>query len=207
MTIVESFLLAIALCADTLAVSTAGGLKYRMSWQRWLILALVLGGFQGLFPLMGALLGSACDQFIEAVDHWIAFALLLLIGSKMVFDALSKHKNKDGNLHLTSPDNDANSDKTEVQDMRLKVGTMCLLGIATSIDAFAVGVGFGLDCSVVECFITCAIIALVTFLVALLGITLGKAGHNIPERWTGIIAGLVLIGIGAKILIEHLSAV
>lgn len=205
MTILESLLLAVALCADTLAVSTASGLKYRMDWRWWLLLAAILGGFQGLFPLMGALIGSACERFIEAIDHWIAFALLILIGGKMIIDALRAKGDiqlREAVAHNDTAHND--SSKIKNQNSKLPLGTMCLLGIATSIDAFAVGIGFGLDSSVAECFVTCAIIATVTFIVAMVGITLGRAGRNIPERWTGIIAGLVLIGIGTKILLEHI---
>ncbi len=208
MSVAESLLLAVALCADTLAVSTAGGLKYRMPRPRWLLFAFVLGGFQGLFPLMGALTGAVCEQFIEAVDHWIAFGLLLLVGSKMIVDALRTKRPVDnavddcGDSTALHYDDQGHDNQTPT----LKITTMCLLGVATSIDAFAVGIGFGLDSSVAECFITCATIAAVTFTVALTGIGLGRAGRIVPERWTGIIAGLVLIGIGTKILVEHLAA-
>mgnify|MGYP002622477339 CR=1 FL=1 len=190
MSVPESFLLALALCADTLAVSSVSGLRYRMSWRRWLLLAVLLAVFQGLFPLLGALIGSACERFIEAVDHWIAFALLLMIGGKMIVDAL--RSGNSGHEHSDT-------------DLQPSIPTMCLLGVATSIDAFAVGIGFGLESTVAQSIVTCAIIAVVTFLVAATGITLGRAGRIIPERWTGVIAGLVLIAIGAKILLEHLT--
>lgn len=205
MTIVESFLLAVALCADTLAVSTASGLKYRTAWRRWLLLAAILGGFQGFFPLMGALLGATCERFIESVDHWIAFTLLLMIGGKMIVDALRSKKSDAGSQMLDAADHDGISPNDDTRAHGLRLGTMCLLGVATSIDAFAVGIGFGLDSSVSEIFVTCGIIAAVTFTVAMCGIALGRAGRNIPERWTGILAGIVLVGIGTKILVEHLG--
>lgn len=188
MSILESILLSLALCVDTLAVSTACGLKYTMRPSRWLLLSLTLGLAQGLFPLAGAILGTACERFIEAVDHWIAFVLLLCIGAKMIFDATHK---KDDSLADTGT---------------LDFKTMCLLGVATSIDAFAVGIGFGLNSTITESIITCAIIAFVTFAVSCLGVLLGRGGRSIPNLWAGIIAGLVLIGIGVKILVEHLTS-
>ena len=188
MTILESFLLALALCVDTLAVSTACGLKYRLARRRWLLFSIILAVAQGLFPLMGAVIGSVCERFIEAVDHWIAFALLLAIGVKMIVDALRKRNDQDLNIST------------------LNLGTMCLLGIATSIDAFAVGIGFGLSSTLTESVITCGIITVVTFVVSVLGVALGQTGRHIPERWSGLVAGLVLIGIGTKILVEHLGA-
>lgn len=188
MTILESFLLALALCVDTLAVSTACGLKYKMTRWRWILFSSIMAAAQGLFPLMGALIGTVCEQFIEAVDHWIAFALLLAIGIKMIVDALLKRC--DDSLNINT----------------LNIKTMCLLGVATSIDAFAVGIGFGLDSTLLESIITCVIITLVTFVVSITGVVLGQTGRHIPERWSGIVAGLVLIGIGTKILVEHLGA-
>lgn len=186
MTILESILLALALCVDTLAVSTACGLKYTMRARRWVLLSLTLGISQGLFPLAGAILGSACEQFIEAIDHWIAFVLLLAIGVKMVVDAVRKKSD------------------TDIKSNTLNFGAMCLLGVATSIDAFAVGIGFGLNSTLMEIIVTCSIIAVVTFAVSCAGVLLGRGGRTISTLWTGILAGLVLIGIGTKILVEHL---
>ncbi|MBO4588438.1 MAG: manganese efflux pump [Bacteroidales bacterium] len=186
MTILESFLLALALCVDTLAVSTACGLKYKLSRWRWVLLSLTLAVAQGLFPLSGALIGSVCEQFIRAIDHWVAFALLLAIGVKMIADAFRK------------------KDDSDLKANTLNFGAMCLLGVATSIDAFAVGIGFGLNCTILQSVVTCGIITLVTFIVSVVGTTLGRAGRQIPERWASVIAGLVLIGIGVKILVEHL---
>lgn len=187
MSIFESILLALALCVDTLAVSTACGLKYEMRTRRWLLLSLTLGLSQGLFPLAGAILGTACERFIEAIDHWIAFVLLLAIGVKMIVDAFRKKSDSD------------------LKSNTLNFGAMCVLGVATSIDAFAVGIGFGLDSSIAESLVTCAIIAAVTFTVSCLGVLLGRGGRSISTLWAGILAGLVLIGIGVKILVEHLS--
>lgn len=183
MTILESLLLALALCADTLAVSAASGLRYREPRRRWLLLAFFLALFQGGFPLLGALLGVACEQFIQSIDHWIAFGLLLAVGGKMIFDAWR------------------NGPEGRSAAPRLSIATMCLMGIATSIDAFAVGIGFGLSSTVVQSLVTCSIIFAVTFLVACLGIFLGSRGKHIPQRLSGTIAGLVLIALAVKALL------
>ena len=187
MSIIESLILAFALCADTLAVSAASGLKYNMSKRRWLMLASILALFQGLFPMLGAIIGVVSEKFISAVDHWIAFGLLLSVGAKMIFDAFTNH-NDEKKLDIAN------------------IGTMCILGVATSIDAFAVGIGFGLNSTFIQSATTCAIITGVTFLVAIMGICIGRSGRHISQRWSGLVAGLVLISIGCKILIEHLAS-
>lgn len=185
MTIAASFLLALALCMDTLAVSTASALKSKMPYSKGLLLAFVFGLFQGGFPLLGALIGNAFAGLIDSVDHWIAFGLLALVGGKMIFDGIRN-----------------NQDKKALDVTRLAI--ICLLAVATSIDAFVVGVGFGLESSIAESIRTCLIIGIVTFVVAIFGIFLGKRNVPIPERWSNIVAGMVLIGLGLHTLIEHI---
>ena len=87
-----------------------------------------------------------------------------------------------------------------------KTGVLCLLGIATSIDAFVVGIGLGLDNELPQIVFVVVTIAVVTFIVSMLGVVLGKRNIPIPERIASIVAGLVLIGLGAYTLIEHLTA-
>lgn len=185
MTILESLLLALALCVDTLAVSTSSALKSKMSYRNGLKMAVVFGLFQGGIPLLGALLGGVCATLIASIDHWVAFGLLALVGGKMIYDGI-RDVEEDEQLDVT------------------KLGVICLLAIATSIDAFVVGVGFGLDSTVAASVRTCVIIGVVTLLVALVGIFLGKRNVPIPERWANIVAGLVLIGLGTHTLLEHL---
>lgn len=185
MLIVESFLLALALCVDSLVVSTTSAFKSKMPYRRGLLMALIFGFFQGLFPLLGALLGGAFKDFVASVDHWIAFGLLLVVGGKMIWDAF--HDGDEANsLDVT------------------KVSTMCLLGIATSIDAFVVGIGFGLKSTLSQTLFTVLVIGVVTVLVSIIGLFLGKRNIPIPEKTATIIAGLVLIGLGTYTLLEHL---
>lgn len=184
MMIIEAFILALALCVDSLVVSTTSAFKSKMPYRKGILMAIVFGLFQGLFPMLGALLGSACKDFVSSVDHWIAFGLLLIVGGKMIWDAFHEE------------DDDKQLDVT-------KLSTMCLLGIATSIDAFVVGIGFGLNSSLFEILITVLVITLVTFLVSVVGVFLGKRNVPVPEKAATILAGVVLIGLGTYTLIEH----
>lgn len=184
MTLTASFLLALALCADTLAVSTSSALKSKMSYRKGLEMALVFGLFQGGIPLLGALLGSAFQSLVASIDHWIAFGLLFLVGGKMILDGIHSER-EEKPLDVT------------------KLGVIILLAIATSIDAFVVGIGFGLNGTIGNSITTCIIIGLVTFIVAIIGIFLGTRNVPIPEKVASIIAGMVLIGLGTHTLLEH----
>ena len=188
MSIVEAFLLALALCVDTLVVSAATALHSKMNYRHGLLMALVLGFCQFAFPLVGAIVGDVARSFIEAVDHWVAFGLLAFIGGKMILDGIRG----------------AEEDNAAPATHRSLLYTYFLLGIATSIDGFAVGIGMGLDNPMSTVLWVVVLIGVVTFLVSLLGIYLGKRNIPIPERTANIVAGIVLIGLGLKILIEHL---
>lgn len=189
MTFVEALLLALALCVDTLVVSTTTAFREKMTWHRGLLLALILGFFQFAFPLVGALIGDVARSFIEAVDHWVAFGLLALIGGKMILDGVKKEE----------------EEKKEFSSSRYLLFNYSMLGIATSIDGLAVGIGLGLDMPLNTVLWVVTVIGVVTFMVALLGIFLGKRNIPVPERTATVIAGVVLIGLGVKILIEHLA--
>ena len=189
---VEAFLLSLALCVDTLVVSTTTAFHSRPSWRQGLLMAAVFGLCQFAFPLAGALIGDVAHSFIQAVDHWIAFALLAFIGGKMIWDQVGNRKDEGGTSDLQPPASD------------LRLSTCFLLGIATSIDAFAVGIGLGLGHAMATVLWVVALVGAVTFLAALLGIALGRRNIPIPERTANIVAGAVLIGLGVKILVEHL---
>ncbi len=182
---IEALLLALALCVDTLVVSATTAFKDKMPFRRGLLMAAIFGLCQGGFPLAGALIGDVARTFIEAVDHWVAFGLLAIVGGKMIVEGI---RGKEEN----------------VSQRTLTVGTMFLLGTATSIDAFAVGIGLGLDNPMSAVLWIVAMIAAVTIAVSLVGVYLGKRNIPVPERTANIIAGVVLIGLGVKILLEHL---
>ena len=117
MSLIEVLLLALALSVDSLVVSTASTFKSKMPYRKGVLMAFVFGVFQGGFPLLGALLGAVFQDFVSSIDHWIAFGLLLFVGGKMIWDAFHSEED-DRPLDVT------------------KFGTMCILGVATSIDAF-----------------------------------------------------------------------
>ena len=179
MSFLEALILALALCVDTLVVSATTAFRSKMAYKRGLLMALILGFCQFAFPLAGAVIGDVARSFIEAVDHWVAFGLLAIVGGKMVVEGFRNEE-------------------------EASVGMFFLLGVATSIDGLAVGIGLGLDNALKTVLWVVAIIGVVTFLVSMLGIYLGKRNIPVPERTANIIAGMVLIGLGAKILIEHL---
>jgi len=187
MFLIESLLLAFALCVDSFTVSAACALRSRMALRKGALMALVFALFQGGFPFLGALLGVACRSFMASIDHWVAFGLLLLVGGKMVVDAV-RNEPKENQLDVSSP------------------WVMCLLAIATSIDAFVVGITLGLENDVWHILAISAIVGAVTFAVSLFGVVLGRRNVAIPERVTTLVAGLVLIGLGVYTLIEHLTS-
>ena len=187
MSFIEALILSLALCVDSLVVSTTTAFKSKMPWRQGLLMAFVFGLCQGGFPFAGALIGDVARSFIEAVDHWVAFGLLAFIGGKMILDGI---RNKEEEQELTTHHS--------------PLITYFLLGVATSIDAFAVGIGLGLDNPIPTVLWIVAVIAAVTMLVSLLGVYLGKRNIPVPERTANILAGVVLIGLGVKILLEHL---
>lgn len=186
MSFVEIILLALALCVDSFVVSTTCSFRCRPSYRRGFLMASVFAFFQGAFPFLGALLGLAFHDLIASVDHWIAFGLLSFVGGKMIVDAV-RNVPSDEQFDVSS------------------FGVMCLLGIATSIDAFVVGIGLGLDVSLPQIVLAVVVVGIMTFLVSLFGVFLGKRKVAIPERLAGIIAGVVLVGLGIITLVEHLS--
>ena len=185
--IAEILLLALALCIDSLVVSTSCALNDGATARRRAMpLALTFALFQGLFPLLGALLGNAFQHVIEAVDHWIAFGLLAIVGGKMILDALR---------------NDPAAHNLDIS----RFGIICLLAVSTSIDAFAVGIGMGLQWQLGTILLAVAVIGVVTFAAAMLGIFLGSRRIPVPQRWASLLAGLVLIALGTHTLWSHLA--
>ncbi len=191
MTDLEIWLLAIGLAMDCFAVSIASGvILRRVRWRPMLVMAFFFGFFQAMMPLAGWTGASMFSRLIESVDHWIAFAILAFLGGRMVRESFKEEECK--NRH----------DPT-----RLKV--VLALAVATSIDALAVGVSFAfLGVRGTGAILRPAgVIGFVSFALSLAGLALGAGfGHGglarrlKAERWGGII----LIGIGCKILAEHL---
>ena len=177
------FLVAIGLSIDSFAVSVANGLSIKnISLVEKLKIAISLAIFQALMPLIGWYAGIEIADYIKSIDHWVAFILLLIIGLKMIYDS------------FTNSDENANS--------TLKNSTLIVQSIATSIDAFAVGISFALID--IDIFIPIIIIGIITFIASIIGLQLGKFIGARFGKYIEIFGGLVLISIGVKILIEHL---
>jgi len=175
--------IALGLSMDAFAVAVASGYAIsRMNLGHALRMALFFGGFQAIMPVAGWLLGLSVRQFIAGFDHWLAFGLLLFVGGKMIWEA--RHEEE------------------FVEKNPLNIATLFMLALATSIDALAVGLS--LSFLAVAILLPAAIIGAVTFALSLAGVYVGKAFGHFFENKIEIVGGLVLIGIGVKILLEHL---
>lgn len=185
----ELFFIGVGLSADAFSVSVCKGLNMRkLNMVHAYIIALFFGGFQAIMPLIGYLLGTSFSKYIEAFDHWIAFALLAFIGGKMVIEAV---KEKDGD----------EEEKTDV----LKMGELTVLAVATSIDALAVGITFAF--LKVNILFSILIIGVTTFALSLGGVLLGNRFGAKYKNKAEIAGGVILILIGLKILLEHLGII
>jgi putative Mn2+ efflux pump MntP len=180
--------LAVGLSMDAMAVAAARGLGVRRIRLRHVALvAGFFGGFQALMPLLGYLLGKRVGPAIEAWDHWVVFAVLGGIGAKMLWEAL-RH---DG----------AEPAASEADAFGLRV--LLALAIATSIDALAAG--FALPLLGAPLVLSITVIGITTAILSGLGLFAGHRFGAALGRRLDIAGGVVLIGLGAKTLIEHLN--
>lgn len=180
----EIVLVAISLAMDCFAVSVAGGaLVKRPRIGNTLKIAGFFGVFQAVMPLIGWGIGLGFKKYIENFDHWIAFALLLGIGVKMIVESFKKEEDK--------------KDKNILANY-----TLLLLAVATSIDALIIGLGISIF--KVPIAYSALIIGFFAFLFSIIGYYIGHKTGKLLKNRVELIGGIVLIGIGAKILIEHL---
>ncbi len=190
MGLLELALIGVGLSMDAFAVSICKGLSMRKVDKKYmLVLAAFFGGFQALMPTLGWLLGSQFQSYITAIDHWIAFILLALIGGKMILDVI---KEKGENEEVCPDDS-----------VRIDLKEFFLLAIATSIDALAVGITFAF--LQVKLASSVTLIGCITFGFTIAGVLIGNVfGTKFKDKAT-ILGGVILIGIGVKILLEHLG--
>ena len=186
MDLLSLLLLAVGLSMDAFAVSVCKGLAVgKVKAKHMCIVGAWFGGFQALMPTVGYLLGTRFEKYITAVDHWIAFVLLLLIGANMIREALSKGEEEEA-------------------DASLSFKTMLLLAVATSIDALAVGITFAfLQVNIVPAALT---IGATTFLISAIGVKVGSVFGLRYKKRAEIAGGVILCLLGVKILLEHLGA-
>ncbi len=178
-------LIAVGLAMDCFAVAITSGIAIQgLRINHALQIALFFGGVQALMPVMGWLAGVGLRDFIADIDHWIAFGLLSAIGLKMIYES-RKIIGEKGNWDP------------------LNLYVLAMLSVATSIDALAVGVSFAfLKTPLIS---SVLIIGFITFLISFAGVFVGNRGGHFFENKMELTGGLVLIGIGLKILVEHLA--
>ncbi len=185
MGVFEIILIALGLSMDAFAVAIAMGYSIKKFHSgHALALAFAFGFFQFIMPIVGWLSGIGFKSFISQYDHWVAFFLLSAIGIKMIYEALPIKKVE------------------ETKDVVLTLQLLLILALATSIDALAVG--FSLSVLKVSIILPSILIGIITFFVSILGCWLGNKFGEIFGNKLEIVGGLILIGIGIKVLIEHL---
>ena len=185
----ELMLLAVGLSMDAFAVSICKGLAMKKATLKaGLTCGVWFGGFQGLMPLIGFFLGSMFAEAIEAVDHWVAFVLLAIIGINMLKEAFGKKE------ECGCQDADAD----------LSVKTMFIMAVATSIDALAVGISLAMagDVNIAAAVL---LIGLTTCGFCTLGVKIGNLFGSRFESKAQAAGGFILILLGFKILLEHLG--
>ncbi len=185
MNLFSLILIGVGLSIDSLAASiTSGACTKNIKIKQIIKIASVMALFQGTMPLIGWIIGSSFKNLIEDYDHWIAFILLLAIGSKLIYDGFKNDSNKEASDNPTS--------------------NMVLAGmaLATSIDAMILGIGFGLI--KMNIWLTMLVIGATTFLFSTTGVFIGKKIGDRINKGIEIIGGIVLISIGLKILLAHI---
>lgn len=179
MDLISIFLIAIGLAMDAFSVSITKGLVMKSNVKHALIIAIFFGVFQALMPVGGWISGIQLEAFVSTAAPWIAFILLSIIGIKMIYEGIfNDEDDKDDNFSLKE---------------------IFILAIATSIDAFLVGITFAfLNTPIVEPIV---IIGLVTFILSFIGFYIGKGAGHLFEHKIEVLGGLILILIGSKILL------
>ena len=187
----EIFAIAIGLSMDAFAVSVCKGLAaQKTTLKYYIVVGLWFGGFQALMPLIGYFLGSLFAGYIAAVDHWISFGLLVLIGANMIRESFSKEEGG------------------ESKNGSFAFGTMLVMALATSVDALAVGVSFAcLEMTTKAMVSSVAIIGVITCFISMIGLAVGTFFGTKFKSKAEFAGGVILILIGVKILLEHLGVI
>ncbi len=219
----EILLIGVGLSMDAFAVAVGKGLCMpKVDKKQCLLIALFFGGFQALMPILGWLLGGTFASYIEAIDHWIAFFLLLYIGGKMLVDAVKEMREEEasGTVENTGTGNPRSMAATESGGFNasaetaagtetaektlppLPLGELLIMAVATSIDALAIGVTFSfLEVNIWK---AASLIGCTTFVISAAGVFIGNR-FGIKYKYRAAIAGgLILIFIGSRILLTHL---
>ena len=186
MGLIELIILSVGLAMDAFAVSICKGLGMKkVTLKKAGIVGAYFGIFQAGMPLIGYLMGYRFQDKIKAIDHWIAFILLVGIGINMIKEAFDEgSENRNDNVDIK---------------------TMLVLSIATSIDALAIGITFA--CLKMHILIPVITIGVITFIISVIGVKIGNRFGDKYEKKAETMGGVILILLGTKILLEHLGII
>ena len=190
MGLIEVLILAVGLSMDAFAVSICKGLAMcKVKLKNACIVGLWFGAFQAGMPLIGYFLGASFQKYIEAVDHWVAFALLFLIGLNMIREAVFGDEEK--------------------CDCSVRARDMVAPAFATSIDALVVGIAMAMAAGEggLNVFLSVGIIGITTFLLCVLGVKIGGIFGEKYKKPAEICGGIILVLIGVKTVLEHLEII
>lgn len=197
MSIFELLLTAVALSMDAMAVSIAAGLSSpKVRVRDAVFMAFAFGLLQALMPTIGfyiipllsRIFGEGVERFVQSVDHWVAFLLLAFIGGKMIIEAVR-------------------NESEETPENPFRLANVFVLAIATSIDALATGIVFSsFGFTTGRLILSVLMIGCVTFILSFIGVMAGKKLGEHFKRWAVLAGGVVLVGLGIKILLEHILA-
>ena len=188
MNLASTAVLALAMSTDAFAAAVGkGAALHEPRLREALRTGLIFGSIEGITPLIGWVAGSAAASYVTAWDHWIAFVLLGILGAKMIREGFSATQEE----MLEKPDSHS-------------FWVLAATGFATSIDAMAVGVGLAFLKA--DILVVAAAIGLSTFVMVTAGVMLGRVLGVVAGKRAEILGGVMLIGIGTLILVEHLSA-
>lgn len=181
----EIVVIGVGLAMDALAISITSGVTLRpFRIRHAVILGSWFGGFQALMPLLGWLAGNRLNTLISGFDHWVVFVVLAFIGCKMIYESFQIQE-------------------VEARAPSLDHKVLFVLALATSLDALAVGFSFALlDVAIM---MPAILIGGITFVISFCGVVIGDRFGNLFERKAEMLGGLVLIGIGIRILVMHLA--
>lgn len=192
MSIIELFLIAVGLSMDAFAVSIGNGLSMKKNQPKAaLAIAFSFGLFQALMPTLGYFLGTAFEQIIREFDHYIALVFLGFIGGKMIYDGIKELRAK------------KKGEETEEKGFKLSFGALMIQAVATSIDALIIGVSFAALPNV-NIWEAVSLIGITTFAISLIGVFFGKKFGQLLGSRAEIFGGIILVGIGLKVFIEHM---
>lgn len=186
---------AVSLSMDAFAVSICRGLQMKngINVCHMFIIAAFFGGFQALMPAIGYILGKQFEQYIEPIDHWVAFVLLGFLGGKMIFDVVKEIRN--GECEECDCDGSLN------------IKQLLIMAVATSIDALAVGITLptlGVKTNL-QALTAVGMIGVITFALCMLGVAIGNRFGARFKNKASLAGGIVLMLVGTKILLEHLG--